>query len=287
MMTQPRPNGYKYLIEQILSRWEHDDPIRVPENFFRRMQVLDQLDIPLAFYTTMDPALHSRATDLYKRLEAANLQLFQTIRNDIQQGTRPSIFLDQNRKRKVPTGTGYDHLDDLVSGVLQLDEPEPEQALTSSESVFYQPTPARHIFSLIRSAKITSTDLVIDLGSGLGHVPLLVSACTGARTIGIELEPAYVACARKSAADLNLAAASFIAEDARTTDLSTGTVFYLYTPFTGSILHSVLDSLREQASQCPIKIATFGPCCATIAQEPWLAPLMHPEPNRVTIFRSH
>ena len=69
---QPRPNGYKYLLEQILSRWEHDEPILVPENFFRRMQVLDQLDVPLGFYTAIEPPLHRRATDLYKRLEAAN-----------------------------------------------------------------------------------------------------------------------------------------------------------------------------------------------------------------------
>jgi hypothetical protein len=287
MKMQPRPNGYKYLLEQILSRWEHDHPILVPENFFRRMQVLDQLDVPLAFYTSIDPAQHRRATDLYNRLEAANRVLFQAIRNDIRQGLRPSILVSILRKSKVLTGTGYDHLDDLISGVLQLEEPAPEQALMDPENVFYQPTPARHIFALIRSAKLSSSDVLIDLGSGLGHVPLLVSASTGARCIGVELEPSYVACSRKAAAELNLDAVSFVAEDARLTDLSEGTVFYLYTPFTGSILRSVLDSLRHQASQRPIRIATFGPCALTAAQEPWLTPLTPPQPDRITLFDPH
>jgi len=281
-----KTDGFQHLLGQILSRWEHEDSILVAEKLTRRMQVLDQLDVPLGFDEDIPPELHRRATDLYTRLTSANLGLFHAIRNDIQQGRRPAIFVNLTRKRKVWNGLGYDYLDEMLSGVLQLDEPAPEQALKSAENVFYQPTPARHIFALIRSAKISASDVLIDLGSGLGHVPLLVSACTGARCIGVELEPSYVACARKAAANLGLAAVSFVAEDARLTDLSDGTIFYLYTPFTGSILRSVLDSLRDQASRRPIRIATFGPCSITIAHEPWLEPLTPPEADRITIFHS-
>ena len=41
---------------------------------------------------------------------------------------------------------------------------------------------------------------------------------------------------------LKLERVTFIQQDARAADFSGGTVFYLYTPFTGSILRSVLDN---------------------------------------------
>jgi hypothetical protein len=39
----------------------------------------------------------------------------------------------------------------------------------------YQPTPVRHILHLIAAAMVAEDDVFVDLGSGLGHVPLLVS----------------------------------------------------------------------------------------------------------------
>jgi hypothetical protein len=72
--------------------------------------------------------------------------------------------------------------------------------------------------------------------SGLGHVPLLVSMMTGAQSLGVEVQAAYVASARKCAQSLRLSRVQFIAQDARHADLSRGTMFYLYSPFKGSIL---------------------------------------------------
>jgi hypothetical protein len=52
---------------------------------------------------------------------------------------------------------------------------------------------------------------------------------------------------------------TFLEQDARTADLSLGTVFYLYTPFTGAVLRTVLDALRREASRRQFRICTFGP----------------------------
>jgi predicted RNA methylase len=151
--------------------------------------------------------------------------------------------------------------------------------------VFYQPTPARHIFALM--AAISANEVLVDLGSGLGHVPLLVSACTGARCIGIELDPGRVASSRQCAEKLNLDRVSFLEQDAREADLSAGAIFYLYTPFTGSILRTVLNSLRNEAAARPIKVCTFGPCTRTVANEPWLqAKKTPPETDRIEVFLS-
>ena len=259
-------------IECLISQWGSDHSLFEANQLYRRMDILDRLDAYFpADSGSTHSELHRRAAALCARLNTANAELYQSIRLEIQQGTCPAAFARLFSSNTSPRpGNSYDYLDELISGVLQFDEPTEAPIHTGPEIVFYQPTPARHIFALIAAAAISENDVLVDLGSGLGHVPLLVSICTGARCIGIEFEPAYVACARQCAEKLNLDRVSFLEQDARDADFSNGTVFYLYTPFTGSILQAVMNSLRQQAALRPIKICTFGPCTPAIAQECWL-----------------
>jgi hypothetical protein len=127
---------------------------------------------------------------------------------------------------------------------------------------------------------------LVDLGSGLGHVPILVSIFTEARGVGIECEAAYIESARQCARTLNLDRVNFVYQDARESDFSAGTVFYLYTPFMGSILSEVLDRLRREASARPIRICSYGPCTPVIAQEPWLKAMFPPDCQQITVFCS-
>jgi len=182
--------------------------------------------------------------------------------------------------------SGYDYLDDLLSGILQFQPLAPALVQPDPEMVAYQPTPARHIFDFLRRIALTEHDSFIDLGSGLGHVTLLASICSRATCTGIELEPSYIECARTSARSLNLHNSRFIQADARAADFSRATVFYLYTPFSGAILRAVLDALRHQALIRPIRLCTFGPCTPRIAQEPWLTSAGPVETDRLAIFRT-
>jgi predicted RNA methylase len=182
--------------------------------------------------------------------------------------------------------TGYDYLDELISGVLQFERPSAEVVELESEMVSYQPTPARHILDFINRTALTERDSLIDLGSGLGQVLLIASICTGASCTGIELEPSYIDCARKSARSLNLNNVRFIQGDARAADWSEGTVFYLYTPFIRTILRDVLNSLRQEAVRREIRICTFGPCSRVVAEEQWLSVIGTLETDRIAIFHS-
>ncbi|HEY6941484.1 MAG TPA: hypothetical protein VI238_08445 [Dokdonella sp.] len=85
---------------------------------------------------------------------------------------------------------------------------------------------------------------------------------------------------------LKLDRVAFFEQDARVADLSTGTVFYLYTPFGGPILRAVLDALRAQASQRPIRVCSYGPCTSAIGGEAWLVPTAPVEPGRIAAFAS-
>jgi SAM-dependent methyltransferase len=136
--------------------------------------------------------------------------------------------------------------------------------------VYYQPTPARIILELVEKANLTGKDVFYDLGSGLGQVPILVNLLSEAQAKGIEFEPAYCDYARACAAELNLSRVEFINVDARKADYSDGTVFFMYTPFEGSLLQEVLEKLRGESRKRMIKLFTYGPCTPQVSQQSWL-----------------
>jgi hypothetical protein len=175
----------------------------------------------------------------------------------------------------------------MVSGVLQFIEPDDAELPRSPDMAPYQPTPVRHILDLVAASNLAHDDILIDLGSGLGHVPLLVSILTGIRTLGVERQPSLVAAAKECASRLNLRRVQFVAADARRADLSRGTVFYLYTPFTGLILADVLDRIRIQSVDRPIRICSLGPCTRVVADQGWLTPCAPPDPGEIAVFTSH
>ena len=176
----------------------------------------------------------------------------------------------------------------LFAGVLAIDEPQIYDRSPPPEMVFYQPTPARHIVDGIRRASITEGDVVLDLGSGLGHMPMLVHVLTGARTRGVEREPAYVDCAIRAATALALEGVTFVASDARDAEMSGVDVFYLFTPFLGSVLGDVLRRIEAEAASRPLRVVVLGPCARTLARMPWLRS-DDPDPSatdRIVVFRS-
>src|SRR6267378_225361 len=282
-------NALASFIEEL----EQDRSLDEPRHLRQRTEAADALEAYLPDGQTIGTALHRRLRTIYARLESVNLKLYQSIRREIQRGAGRGGLLewmpdspDGNRAANFVNCTGYDYLDELVSGVLQFEEPSAEVVRLESEMVPYQPTPARHIFDLIRRTALTEQDSLIDLGSGLGHVALTTSMCTKANCTGIELEPSYVDCAHKAARSLNLNNVSFIQGDARAANLSDGTVFYLYTPFSGAILRDVLNLLRQEAVTREIRICTFGPCTQVVAEEQWLSAIGPLETDQIAIFRS-
>ncbi|GAB3351869.1 hypothetical protein [Lysobacter tyrosinilyticus] len=278
-------------LQTFLAELELNSALQDPHRLRYRIEALDRIDAWLPGMDSNDTALLLRARAACARLEAINAGLYQDIRDDIRSGRGPARMLQWIRTagtdaRQERSYEGYDHLDELLGGILQFDEPQLPTVELASEMVFYQPTPARHILEMIDRCGLDGDDVLIDLGSGMGHVPLLVAICTSAHAVGVELEPAYFACARQAATALNLGNASFVRCDARTADYSNGTVFYLYTPFQGTILTEVLDRLQQEAKRRPIRVCTFGPCTPVVANEPWLGTPDALATDRLVVFHS-
>lgn len=275
----------------LLADLESDPALEQPMQVLRRIDALDRIEAVLLQAHGVDASLQSRAERLCQRLDATNAKLFEAIRADLRGGHEAGRLLQwlsrlEPATKQIQGGNGYDSLDELVSGVLRFEPPRAPEIALAPDMVFYQPTPARHVFDLVARTGLREGDVLVDLGSGLGHVPLLVAACTRADAVGVELEPAYVACARQAASELGLRNVRFVERDARRADLSTGTVFYLYTPFKGAILREVLDRLRGEASRRAIRVCTFGPCTAEVAGEPWLSSDDAAQTDRIAVFRS-
>ncbi len=189
---------------------------------------------------------------------------------------------DVNITNKI-SKPGYDNLDIFMSGLLASD-PLPEATMAPQpEMVFYQQTPARIIFQLATAIK--PEDVFVDIGSGLGQVAILVNLLTGANAKGIEYEPTYYVYANCCSAQLNLNNVEFINTDARYADYSHGTVFFLYTPFTGSILQEVLRRLQQEARNRTIRIFTYGPCSPQVAKQDWLTCLNGDGVNGFTLWK--
>ena len=286
-------------LHRLVRRLEEDALLFQPDQICRRLEALDLLDAcfpggpePVPGDASDVTALFLRARGLADRMEAVNGELYQAIRRSIQhRAGLDALFrwmpnASMEVEREPVKGMGYDSLDELIAGVFAFEKPGSQSASIDSEMVFYQPTPARHILSLIRLTALDATDVLVDLGSGLGHVSLLVAVCTPARSIGIEMHASYVECARLCAQKLRLDRVAFVHGDARAADFSNGTVFYLHTPFTGSVLRSVLQRLRPEAASRPIRICTYGPCTAVVARERWLHAGTATETDQIAVFTS-
>lgn len=220
-------------------------------------------------------ALHERATRLRRRWEAANEQLLQRLRERIREGRYTREGLRRAFGRCAGPASherGYDALDLLVAGLLDAGVLPDERAVREPEMVAYQPTPGRAILALLERADIRAHDVLVDLGSGLGWVVIVVALLSEARALGIEFEPTYCEYARSCARGLNLSRAAFVRADAREASLAIGTVFFLYTPFRGEMLQQALERLRAEAEQRPIRVCTYGPCTPEVARARWLAP---------------
>jgi histone methylation protein DOT1 len=232
--------------------------------------------------------LRARARELQETLEDANARVCIGIRDTVVKSDGgPSLraWLSQLGAHDTQ-GDGYDHADALVAGVFDFASVDDTGAAPGADMVFYQPTPARHVLSMIDKLRLQSGDTLVDLGSGLGHVPMLVNILTGASTIGIELQAPLAEQARAMARSLRLHGVSLLHGDAREAELSAGDVFYLYTPFKGAVMDAVLARLADEATRRPLRIATFGPCTWRVNQEPWLVCADAPSETAVCVFLS-
>ncbi len=266
-------------IQAEIAAIETDASLRDELAFNARVTAMDRLEVhvldriaPVVVPSGDLVALKQRAEHLYDLLAEINENIFSRLRAEIRAGGLRGDALVREFERYVFERTvsdlGYDQLDLFVNGLFRLETAPQETRTREPEMVFYQPTPARVILELTGITDIAPNAVFYDLGSGLGHVCLLVHLLTGVTAKGVEFEPSYCDYARQSARRLNLSQIEFINRDARDADYTSGTIFFIYTSFRGKMLEQVLRRVKETARI--FRICTYGPCTAEVARQTWL-----------------
>jgi hypothetical protein len=276
-------------IQSTIEAVERNEALFEETNFTSRAEALDLLDfhvidrVEALLQTLPSPTelllLKQYAENVRHQLEAVDKAMFQRLRANIRMGScRGATLLDLittyvgycASSRQASPIIGYDTLDVFTNGLFPVQPLPLEIREREPEMVYYQKTPARIILELVEKARLTDQDVFYDLGSGLGHVPILVNLLSEATAKGIEVEPAYCTYANVCVADLNLSKVVFYQGDALQADYSQGTVFFLYTPFEGRMLQEVLERLQAEAQIRRITLFTYGPCTLHISQQEWL-----------------
>lgn len=90
-------------------------------------------------------------------------------------------------------------------------------------------TPPDVVDRMLRLASVSSSDVVYDLGSGDGRIVIAAAQQYGARGVGVDIDPAQIAEARRNAAQAQVEhLVTFRLEDVLDTDVSEATVVTLY-----------------------------------------------------------
>jgi len=139
--------------------------------------------------------------------------------------------------------------DAWVDLVLGLDDLPADGPALPAGGVPYLPCSVEVLLQLIDDVPVRSSDVFVDIGAGPGRAIALVHLLTGARAIGVEIQPQFVDAANVLTARLGLSRVRCIEGDAATVAASmvVGSVFFFYCPFSGARLEKVLDDLEPIA----------------------------------------
>jgi cyclopropane fatty-acyl-phospholipid synthase-like methyltransferase len=106
---------------------------------------------------------------------------------------------------------------------------QPSPAPQRRPDVRFLATPQNVVDAMLELAQVTSADVVYDLGSGDGRIPISAARQYGARGVGIEIDPKLVAeseaNARKAGVDQSV---RFITGDLFQADVSEATVVAMF-----------------------------------------------------------
>jgi predicted RNA methylase len=107
--------------------------------------------------------------------------------------------------------------------------PASAQQPLRSPDVIFVPTPQEVVDAMLKLAKVTKNDVIYDLGSGDGRIPITAAKTYGARGVGIDIDPQRI---KEATENLKTAGVGdrvkFLNQDLFTTDISEATVVTLY-----------------------------------------------------------
>ena len=223
-----------------------------------------------------DAALLARAQALDTRLHALDTEAFAPRQADLRAGRYDAATFLKDIDAMNPA-----EADAFAQRLLMADRVPPRTTERQAQMVHYLPSPLAAIRAIAHRCQ--PDDVLCDVGSGLGLVLMLTSWLSGARGLGVEIEPAYTEWARARADDLGFHNLRFVTADARHVDLDGVTIVYVYDTFRGSILSEFIARLRHRATVKPLTVISRGQSNQVFAAQEWLT-VVDQEPALDLIF---
>ena len=125
----------------------------------------------------------------------------------------------------------------VSSGLMLAQQPAPAR----QPDVIYVPTPQEVVDAMLDVAQVKSTDVIYDLGSGDGRIPITAAQKYGARGVGIDINPERIKEANDNLKKANVGdKVKFLTADLFETNVSEATVVTLY------LLQSLNEKLRPK-----------------------------------------
>ena len=122
--------------------------------------------------------------------------------------------------------------------------PQPETSVQSPErepDVVYVPTPQAVVDEMLALAKVTKDDVLYDLGSGDGRIPITAAQKFGTKGVGIDINPERIKEANENAQKAGVTdRVKFLQQDLFKSDISEATVVTLY------LLPALNEKLRPE-----------------------------------------
>ncbi len=116
-----------------------------------------------------------------------------------------------------------------------------EPARSRDPDVIFVPTPHEVVDAMLDMAKVRDGDVLYDLGSGDGRIPIAAAKKYKVRAVGIDIDPQRIREARANAKAAGVTGrVTFKQEDLFRTDFSDATVVTLY------LLNSLNEKLRPR-----------------------------------------
>lgn len=107
--------------------------------------------------------------------------------------------------------------------------PLQDRTTTDVPSVPFVPTPEVVVERMLDLANVSKDDILYDLGSGDGRIPITAAEKYGTRSTGVEIDPELVRESRENAETANVSDnVEFLQQDLFATDLREATVVTLY-----------------------------------------------------------
>lgn len=222
----------------------------------------------LRWWRDRDAGDRARTARLLEELRARTVAKHFDVRAAIRDGTLAGVEL----RGRIET-TAEDLRDSWVEEVLDVASPPMDEPAYERGLVPYVPSGVAEILHAVDASGVGPDQTLVDLGSGMGKVVMLASLVSGARGLGIEIDPVLARASSEAAASLSLDRVRIVQEDARRADLGGGDVFFMYLPFTGAPFDAVMSRIEDVAKAKRVVVCAVA---VDVRRFGWLSPRAAP-----------